>query len=158
MKRHRKACLIIAACLTLLCVFGLRIIYPDTSALKNAPLDDLQLIAHQEAGAVISSCHLQLSDDDKARLRSWLRTLDWLSFTPATYVPGLELRSDVFNINFYDNGVVINYKLSPGSDWTQVHRSATEADRQITHLLRSKLPAAPGEPISTSPYKEPLPR
>lgn len=137
MTRHRLIAFIIPSLIALACC-GLWFMYPDTTALQNAPTEDLWISARQEQPMTHHPIKPALDDEEQAQLRDWLRSLKWLSITYATYAPELELRGDGFCVNFQRNRTIINYRKAPGEHMTQVSRAATDQDRKIAELLQRK--------------------
>ena len=112
--------------------------YPsfDEEWVRDVRLDNLRLSVF-DAGKKKQSCELQLSDDEKEKLKIWLKTFNKSHADYNTYVPSCILNGETFQVNIMEKRTVISFRKGCNSQgvWNQYSRSTTTEDQHIRSWL-----------------------
>ena len=112
--------------------------YPsfDGEWVRDVRLDNLKLSVC-ETGREKQSYELQLSDDEKEKLKIWLKTFDGSPADYNTYVPSCILRGETFQVNIMGERTVISFRKgsNPQRVWNQYSRPKTAEDQHMGNWL-----------------------
>ena len=122
-----------------LCILGILVSYLslDREWFKDVQLDNLKLYVHDHEYRTSRHYELQLNDEEKEKLKIWLKSFNQGHFAPGNYVPFVVLKGETFKVNILDNCVVFSYRkgANPKAWWKQYSRPKTTEDQHIRDWL-----------------------
>ena len=122
-----------------LCILGILISYLslDREWFKDVQLDKLKLYVRGHEYNTSQRSELQLNDEEKEKLKIWLKSFNQGHFSPGNYVPFVVLKGETFEVNILDNRVVFSYRkgANPKAWWKQYSRPKTAEDQHIRDWL-----------------------
>jgi len=115
----------------------------DREWFRDVQLDNLKLSDH-DVGCEPLYFELQLNDEEKEKLKTWLKSFNEGHVDINDYAPSVLLTGKTFQINIFKTGIVFSYQK--GRYWKQFSRPGTSADQEIRSWLR-KISQLKGKPI-----------
>lgn len=131
--------------LCLLCILGIlaSCLSLDREWFRDVQLDNLHLSDH-DVGPKPQYFELQLNDEEKEKLRVWLKSFNEGHVDFNDCAPSVLLRGKTFEINIFKTWTVFGYKK--GRYWKQFSRPGTPADQEIRSWLK-QISQLKGKPI-----------
>ena len=104
----------------------------DEEWLGEVQLDKLTLSV-SEAGSKEQNIELQLNDEEKETLKTWLKSFAGSHSDFNTYAPSVMLDGETWRVNFMEKRTVISYRKGndPKEEWKQYSRPETAEDQHI---------------------------